>query len=679
MTKIFLVFIFLSGFISLLFSFLLYYKRRSVAPFAVFFTLALAALSYGLSVLDFGDSTLVTLRKLSYSTLCLLGISYNYYGLTFGGQAGGIKLAFPLVLLAGLLLFSLASLPTGWIVDSVYVEDDEVIYFHGAFGKPFILMLSVGLAVAIANLEWIYRSARGSSRWRVKYLSWGLIWGAGFCLFFLGYPLVYGFDRTSVVLGTGAALSLSFYPSAYVILRRKALETGLYVSRQVAYGSLVVVFLGIYFIALGLVIRIFYSNQKFGFPQIALVVFILSIVGGYIFLSEGLRRRAMALIASNFYSTKYDYRRVWNEFSKDISNYLTPESLIPPMSEAVGEILGAKWVAYFENYQGVWRQVYGNRISFPSELSDMKSLSSQTIVRIKSEESAASVAVVLKGGNQEILALIALGAKISAEDYDYEDEQMLKTLGEQTSRRIYEAKLSQEATSYREIESATKMSAFLLHDLKNVASMLSMVIKNAPRHFHDPAFQDDLLLTLRDTEERIRGLMTNISIFPGELNLKLARSDLGRLLQRVVSRFTNQRINVEFLREGGDLEFYFDENLLEKLFVNIILNASQALEELGGEEGGRVSVQLLEADGWTQVRIRDDGPGIAENMLGKILAKPFQTTKKGGAGVGLYQCRLIAEAHGGGIEVESEPGKGAEFIISIPINTEHRPWKRNYS
>ena len=105
-----------------------------------------------------------------------------------------------------------------------------------------------------------------------------------------------------------------------------------------------------------------------------------------------------------------------------------------------------------------------------------------------------------------------------------------------------------------------------------------------------------------------------------------------------------------------------DPEQIQKVLTNLILNANEAINE-----AGKMKVATTEQDGYVVLSISDNGCGISKEFIEKSLFRPFKTTKKQGMGIGLFQCKMIAEAHGGRIEVESEEGKGSTFKILLPI------------
>jgi hypothetical protein len=105
-----------------------------------------------------------------------------------------------------------------------------------------------------------------------------------------------------------------------------------------------------------------------------------------------------------------------------------------------------------------------------------------------------------------------------------------------------------------------------------------------------------------------------------------------------------------------------DPEQIRKVLTNLVLNANDAVEE-----GGRIHICTGRRDGWVELIVADNGSGMSREFMDQCLSRPFKTTKKHGIGIGLFQSRMIVEAHKGEIEVESEEGVGSTFRVLLPI------------
>ena len=233
-----------------------------------------------------------------------------------------------------------------------------------------------------------------------------------------------------------------------------------------------------------------------------------------------------------------------------------------------------------------------------------------------------------------------------------------------------------------------QMAAGLAHEIRNpIASIGVHCGLLRSRYQGDPK----ILSSISHMENEIGKVESIIReclnfVRPAELNLKTVsvRSFLGRIASEANKLFDG--VNISFHpMDAGDIEAEVDEMLLEQAMSNIISNAAQACEP-----GGSVTISAKVAHGYWDlvpearepmltdgteeredflaISIKDNGRGIPEEIREKIFV-PFFTTKKGGTGIGLAIVQKIVFAHKGVIDIVSEPGKGTEFIIKVPLRS----------
>jgi signal transduction histidine kinase len=122
---------------------------------------------------------------------------------------------------------------------------------------------------------------------------------------------------------------------------------------------------------------------------------------------------------------------------------------------------------------------------------------------------------------------------------------------------------------------------------------------------------------------------------------------------------------VKNLRPG--LAILLDREQMAKVVTNLVLNASEAIAP-----SGQIRIETSQSNGWAVLLVADDGCGMAPEFVRHALFRPFQTTKKKGLGIGMFQSKMIVEAHGGRIEVESEMQKGTTFRVLLPIDEQSK-------
>ncbi|MBC8096120.1 MAG: GAF domain-containing protein, partial [Akkermansiaceae bacterium] len=267
---------------------------------------------------------------------------------------------------------------------------------------------------------------------------------------------------------------------------------------------------------------------------------------------------------------------------------------------------------------------------------------------------------LIAGG--ELLGLITLGDRVSGVQFSIQDTDLLKCISDQAAASLRNIQLSQSLIQAREMEAFQTMSAFFVHDLKNTASTLSLMLRNLPIHFNDPAFREDALRGIGNTVGHINSLIERLSLLrQGGLSIRPVPCDLNGLVEKTLEEF--RRVSqAKIIANLQPLpRITIDVEQVQKVVTNLILNA---LEAVGKE--GEVRVETGAENSWTVLTVTDNGCGISAVFLERSLFRPFQTTKKKGIGIGMFQSKMIIEAHRGRIEVQSELGKGTRFRVLLP-------------
>jgi len=263
------------------------------------------------------------------------------------------------------------------------------------------------------------------------------------------------------------------------------------------------------------------------------------------------------------------------------------------------------------------------------------------------------------------LGFVAIGPEFDQGTYGQDDFDLLAALGSQAASAILACRTSEKLARIRERQVWDRLSAFVLHDIKNAASMLGLLKENAPDHIHEPEFQQDMLELIDDVLRRMKrvqerlGSMSTRTIRPRPVNMDLT-AFLEKWLSAMASRLPSMAVTFEAPRP---IPVICDKELLSSILENIILNSLEA----GGEKT-RVKIRawLDEDAGKACVEIIDTGPGIPEELLPDLLFAPFKTTKRGGSGVGLWQVKRFVEALKGEIYAENREEGGARFVLKLP-------------
>ena len=595
------------------------------------------------------------------------------------------KLAIPAATLMG-IVFSLLAFHPSFLQSIERISDDWTLFF-GPAGTAFSIYLILCLLIILFQMEETVRNTQGYLRIRLTYLLLGITAGSLYTLFMASILLLYHLIYLDLLVAGTTVYTACWGMIAFAVTRHRLLDVDIFVSRHVVFASVAAFGIGSYLVVMSVLSYLLQIvSGKWGLLLSATFVSATLMLLAMLLFSTTLQKRVKHFIIVHFYRHKYDYRLEWKEFTQKISDAQDLNTLLNHIIEMIIETI---WV----NQVSIW--LYNERsgiLSFSRSRNlprkagflnkasplvqhllhhgspfNVKDPNVQNIVTHHQDLFNLfniSVVVPLKKG-EHLLGMITLGAEMKRNEFIAEDYELLKTIAQQASGAIFSAQVIDEVAITKEAESFHKISSFLVHDLKNLVSSLSLVLQNAERNISKPDFQKDLLSTLLNTIEKMKRLIENLSTLPKELDIKKARIDINQLVNEALeSSKVEQLKSVQVSRDLNDLpSIQGDGEYIKKVFINLVLNAIQSLP--GGR--GRVELTTYVKDGYAHVEVLDSGAGMTEEFIKKQLFKPFTTTKKKGLGIGLYQCKAIMEAHGGNIEASSIPNRGSQFTLKFPV------------
>ena len=589
--------------------------------------------------------------------------------LRVGLGAGGLVIAGTAVAVATRPAFKLADIAAPFYAAQL----DRV----GQASTTIELLVTVAL---LGGLDTYLRGSRHEDRWRMKYLVVGL-GGIFLVRFFLLSQMLLFHVLLGVYLTTSAVtLVLGNLAVGASLVRTRFLRSEVTVSRDLVYRSLVVVALGGYLLVVG---ALGWLLNYLGIPEELLwgsvLVFVSALVVGAVLLSEDLRWRLKRFVARHFYRTKYDYREQWLRFTQRLGSLVSLEQLGPVLVSGVTEAAGAaRGALYLADARDGHYQLTGavELEGIPTALaagSPLPARLSGELAPVPLSGGLAAtppgallgeggVAVPLRWGG-ELVGFMLVGPERAGTPYSREDLEFFMTVGEQAAGVIVTARLSETLAQAREFEAFHRLTSFVIHDLKNAVSALSMLSQNALQHFDDPEFQKDALRTLSRTVDRMKALLARLAAAPGAGRLRSDPVDLSALALEATRPLDGGRVSL--VKEFAPIATVRgDAEALLKVIQNLVTNA---VEAVGGH--GTVTVRSYEETDYVVCEVTDTGCGMSSEFIQKSLFAPFKSTKSGGWGIGLYQAKGIVTAHGGTIEVTSREGAGSTFRLRLPVTS----------
>jgi len=563
-----------------------------------------------------------------------------------------------------------------------------------ALSRPAILFFAViivGFVAVLMNLERTLRAATGTMRWRIKFMAIGVGLLLASRIYTATQTILYSAINTSLA-GLEAGIAILCLAMMFrSLLRTRLLHVDVYPSHAVLFHSLTVVLAGVYLLAVGVLAQVLARfGDAGGFPLKAFFLFAALITLAAIWFSDRVRQSIRTFVSRHFLRPQYDYRRLWSLFASQTVSAVSAMDLCRTVTRLVSETLDLLSVTIWLKDPGGERLRYGGSTMIAearaAEALTSAECSADTVAELADEQAPLNIdrrqtpvaemqrelnppqfpgrggdryAVTMTAADQ-FVGVLVVGDRVRGIPLTAEELELLKAIAEQAAARLYAVRLSERLAEARQLEAFQAMSTFFVHDLKNTSSTLSLMLRNLPKHFDDPEFRKDALEAIGESVEKIERLIERLTTLREKLDIQPVPGQLNDVVASAVG--TLEQSQAERIRfDPGELpEIPVDADALQKVFANLLLNAIEASSD---EQDVSVVTSLDGANAVAEVS--DRGSGMSEAFIRNSLFRPFKTTKKRGMGIGLFQSKMIVEAHGGRIEVRSEPGKGSVFRVVL--------------
>jgi putative PEP-CTERM system histidine kinase len=589
-----------------------------------------------------------------------------------GQEAGTTRLVARVAMVvwpvAALLMFALAvgALP----------GDLSRLAIAGALALPLVGLLMV---------EQLFRNLREEQRWNAKPVCLGLACVFVFDVYLFSEGLLFGqFDRDALAV-RGAVHALAV-PFLWLAARRSTNWIGkLQVSRTAAFYSATLLLAGAYLLfmaAVGYYVR-FFGGEWGRALQLGLAVAGLALLG-LLVLSGAFRSWVRVFLGKHFYSYRYDYREEWLRFTAMLSARLSPaemgEAIVRGLAKMVESPGGSLWTR-----QGTG-QPYAQTAAWNApRLADTEAADSalasflrgqgwvidldeyRSSPRRYGELALPNWLLAAKNGwlvvpllaGDELQGFVVLARPLAPLTLNWEVLDLLKTAGRQAAGYLAQLEATEALLDARKFEAFNKMSAFVVHDLKNIVAQLSLMLKNAERLHDNREFQQDMLLTVESSLEKMKRLM--LQLREGAKPPGGSRGvELSPIVKRLVSmaRAQGRTLHTD---EGPNLYTRGHDDRLERVLGHLVQNALDATPA-----AGRVWLRTERDRGSVCVEVGDTGAGMSDEFIRTRLFRPFSSTKASGMGIGSFESAQYIRELGGSIDVASKPGEGTVFSVRLP-------------
>ncbi len=530
----------------------------------------------------------------------------------------------------------------------------------------------------------VFRAAGETSRWSLKLLCFPLAGMFAYDLYIYGQALSIGLPSQGYIAARGIIALLGAPFVLLALLRGRLWPQGLQVSRQAALYSVALVAVGLYLLAVaGATLLIRHWDIALT-PAMRVGLLFGTALLLVILLTSGRFRAGLKLfISRHFFASKYDYAHEWRKFMQTVAFEGPASPLENRIIRACADVLevpgGALWVLEGgrPQLQATWH--YRPNAAVQARAGDVEALFADSqgryTVRTGDELRTAGLAaadreawlgVPLPHGG-ELLGFLLLAPPRVRHRIDTEDRDLLMLIAHQCAGYLAEKQAAAALQTEKQFSRFNRQYAFVAHDIKNLVSQLAVMLKNFDRHADNPEFQRDLQETVQHAVTRMRGLLDRLNRLhnrepdaDGDGQAVAAAEVVRAEIARADGAAEPPRLSVADAAADGHLR------VSPERFAGVLRHLLANAREAAGP-AGRIAVDMDAANGWLVLNVTDDGPGMSLDFVRETLFTPFRSTKSGGFGVGVYQCREFAREHGGDLEAISSPGSGTTMRLWLPL------------
>ena len=494
-------------------------------------------------------------------------------------------------------------------------------------GDPSRLVLFGSMALPVYTLilvEQLFANVTEDIRWNIKPLCLGLVGGCLFDLYMYSHAVLFNRPDPDALAIRGAVHSLVVPLLLLSTSRRSDWISRIRVSRKAAFHSATLLLAGVYLIFIsGVGYYVRYFGGEWGRALQLGVVYLSLIALMVLALSGSVRARLRVFLGKHFFRYRYDYREEWLRFTQTLSDRNTPQEMEQQVIRGLADMLespaGGLWMrsksdaSFSQTARWNWPQTLQKEDAHSPLCAFM--LSSGWVINLEEyrsfprryaqmalpawlhELTHAWLIVPLTVG-EELLGFVVLASARTRVDVNWEVNDLLKTAGRQAASFLAQMQATEALLEVRKFDAFNRMSAFVVHDLKNIVTQLSLMMKNAKRLHDNPEFQQDMLMTVENSLERMRQLMLQLregAAPPGTVH----GVDLAAIARRLETTASGRGRKLE-TEVAGQVLTRGHEERLERVIGHVVQNALDATDATG-----RVWLKMDRLGGQARIEVGD--------------------------------------------------------------------------
>ncbi len=567
-------------------------------------------------------------------------------------------------------------------VEGIHVAAPSVITPSIYFGCRVLMAI-----VALMLVEQVYRGTAPDDRWSIKFFCLGLGGLFAYDLALFADAMLFRHVDPELWAARGFINLLTIPLIAVSAARNPQWSLDIAVSRRMVFQSTALLSAGSYLLivsAAGYYIR-FFGGTWGGVLQTT-VVFAGLIGLGLVLVSGTWRARLKVFINKNFFSYRYDYREEWLRLTRELTEEEHGEGFGARAIRGVANLVEARggglWVkqdlpryeriaqwqapllaADSEPEDGSLARFLGERewvVNLDEYLSTHPMYGDLAVPSWLSgdDEAWLVIPLMLHDDLFGFIVLLTARTKISI---NWEVNDLLKTAGRQVASTLAQLHANRALLVARQFESFNRMSAFVVHDLKNLVAQLSLMLSNATKHRDNPEFQDDMLDTVDNAVDKMKRLLLQLRVgaIPAD---EPAPVDLQEVVLSALKSKAPLTPRPTILVDAPGIRTLAHRERLDRVVGHLLQNAAEATPS-----GGTIEVRVRSQDQSAIIEVEDSGVGMSEDFIRTRPFKPFESTKKNGMGIGIYESREYIRELGGQLDVHSRETEGTLFSIALPL------------